>query len=185
MRPRIIRTARAVTYAHAQLVRKGGVLAMASASGEVCRVREFLRRRLLGRNEGGDVSVDPPPSARQAVRYSEMLAAHATKDSSCFRILTDLLDSTVCESKGNSILLIGPRGVGKSWVGVLRFCLEVWLLGHVTHVQVVEQALGSLVTSRSADNFITVHLNGEVTLVVVTMSHMSYEGVLVPLLYVI
>lgn len=38
------------------------------------------------------------------------------------RSLAELLKSTVCENKGNSILIIGPRGVGKTWVSSIHTC---------------------------------------------------------------
>lgn len=50
---------------------------MASASEDcVRRAKQLLRRRLLGVGEGGDICCDPPPSAKQAVRYLEKTAHH-------------------------------------------------------------------------------------------------------------
>ena len=35
-----------------------------------------------------------------------------------FRTVTQLLEQSIQYGEGNSLLLIGPRGVGKSWVSL-------------------------------------------------------------------
>ena len=37
--------------------------------------------------------------------------------------LKDLLERTIVHGEGNSLLIIGPRGCGKSWVGIYIHCI--------------------------------------------------------------
>ena len=82
-----------------------------------------------------------------------------------------LLERTILQSEGNSVLIIGPRGCGKTWVSRVWcdvhtkyvFYLKWYVLScmNVT-VQVLQRAFYELDNSKQCkNNYIKVYLNGK------------------------
>lgn len=99
------------------------VIRKMSRGAERDEVRSFLKERLFSPVHDVEDGISPPPSAQQALRWLPPLLGCEHKASFVIamypicRVLVHLLKRSVVHGEGNSVLLTGPRGVGKSWVG--------------------------------------------------------------------
>ena len=75
------------------------------------------------------------------------------------RTVQQLLERTILQGEGNSLLIIGPRGSGKTWVRVPPLSVEEIMQRSMQVVNKVFHALQR--DKRCRGNYIKVYLNGQ------------------------